>query len=68
MNLHLPTPIIHTSFVFPPIPCRDFDWSAVTDDYDCDCDENGYYSTHPQGHGATELEAINDLLEQIENA
>lgn len=62
-NLHLDTPIIHTTFVYPPIPVRQFDWQAVTDDYD------GADDSHcPVGHGATEFEAINDLLEQIENA
>ena len=59
---------IHTSNVCPPIPIRQFDWSAITDDYDCDCDEDGYFSSHPVGHGATEQEAIDDLLEQLEAA
>lgn len=51
---------IRTSFDYPPIPLRQFDWSAVDDDtYDGEgC---------PIGHGATEQEAINDLLEQIED-
>lgn len=57
---------IHTSFDYPPIPVRSFDWSAVTDDYDCDCDQDGFFSTSPVGHGATEQDAITDLLEQIE--
>jgi hypothetical protein len=48
---------IRTSFEHPPIPIRDFDWSAVTDDY-----EPG----HPIGRGATEAEAIADLKEQLE--
>jgi hypothetical protein len=48
---------IRTSHVCPPIPFRNFDWSAVTDDY-----EDG----HPQGHGATEAEAIADLIEKLE--
>jgi hypothetical protein len=56
---------IHTHNDCPPIPVRDMDWSAVTDDYDADCDQDGYFSTHPVGHGATEHEAIKDLLEQI---
>lgn len=50
---------IKTSHDFPPIPDRRFDWSAVDDDtYDgpgC-----------PIGRGATEQEAIADLLAQIE--
>jgi hypothetical protein len=50
---------IKTEYVYPPIPLRQFDWSAIDDDtYDgpgC-----------PIGAGATEAEAIADLLEQIE--
>lgn len=58
---------IDTSHVFPPIPDRSHDWSAVdSDTYDCDCDQDGFFSTHPIGWGATEQEAIADLLEQIE--
>ena len=49
---------IVTNFDFPPIPRRDHDWSAVTDDY-----EPG----HPIGNGETELKAIADLLEQLED-
>ena len=49
---------IKTSCICPPIPIRSFDWQAIDDDtYDgpgC-----------PIGHGATEQEAIADLLEQI---
>lgn len=50
---------VRTNFDYPPIPVRNFDWSAVDDDtYDGEgC---------PIGHGATEQEAIADLLEQIE--
>jgi hypothetical protein len=50
---------IRTTFEYPPIPDRRFDWSAVDDDtYDgpgC-----------PIGHGATEAEAIADLMNEIE--
>lgn len=51
---------IKTSHDYPPIPIRAFDWSAIDDDtYDGEgC---------PVGHGATEAEAIADLLEQIED-
>jgi hypothetical protein len=49
---------IKTEFVYPPIPIRTFDWSAIDDDtYD------GPGS--PVGTGATEPEAIADLIEQI---
>jgi hypothetical protein len=42
----------------PPIPIRDFDWSAIDDDtYDYDA---------PIGQGPTEAAAIADLLQQIE--
>jgi len=49
---------IVTNFDYPPIPIRQFDWSAIDDDtYDGEgC---------PIGHGATEQEAIDDLLDQI---
>lgn len=59
---------ILTSFDHPPIPVRSMDWSAVTDNYDADCDQDGFFSTHPVGHGATEAEAIADLREQLEDA
>lgn len=49
---------IKTSFVYPPIPIRCFDWQAY--DYDT-YDGEGC----PLGHGATEQEAIDDLLQQI---
>lgn len=51
---------IRTSYVYPPIPIRDFDWSAVDDDtYDGEgC---------PIGFGRTEEDAIADLLAQIED-
>lgn len=48
---------IITNFVYPPIPLRYFDWSAVTDNY-----EGG----DPIGYGSTEQEAINDLITQVE--
>jgi hypothetical protein len=60
---------IKTNYDFPPIPVRHFDWSAIdSDTYDADFDyELGQYvSKCLMGHGATEAEAIADLLEQIE--
>jgi hypothetical protein len=45
-------PTIITRYWPKPIPLRQFDWSAVTDDY-----EPG----DPIGYGRTEAEAINDL-------
>ena len=48
---------IRTEYWPKPIPTSNFDWSAVTDDYDIG---------HPIGYGRTEAEAINDLKLQIE--
>jgi hypothetical protein len=50
---------IRTEHIYPPIPIRDFDWSAVTDDYD---------EGSPIGFGRTEREAITDLMTRIEEA
>lgn len=58
---------IHTTHEYPPIPIRSMDWSAVTDDYDVDCDGDGFFSTSPVGRGPTEEAAIADLLEQLED-
>lgn len=53
-------PKIKTHFEYPPIPIRCFDWSAV--------DDNTYGGDpgDPIGRGATEAEAIADLLAQLE--
>ena len=60
MAFHLINGIkVRTSFDYPPIPVRGVDWSAVDDStYDGEGCEIG--------RGATEQEAIDDLLEQIE--
>lgn len=34
--------------------------------YDCDCDQDGFFSLSPVGYGKTEAEAIADLKEQME--
>lgn len=52
-------PEIITNFVYPPIPDRRLDWSAVRDGYDGGDAEIG---GDPIGWGATEEEAIADLL------
>ena len=44
---------IITSHDYPPIPIRDYDWSAIREDY-----EPG----DPIGTGRTEQDAINDLV------
>lgn len=52
---------IKTEFVYPPIPIRNFDWSAIDEDtYNGDPHD-------PIGFGRTESEAIKDLLERIED-
>ena len=48
---------ILTERIFPPIPDRSFDWSAVLEGYD---------AGDPIGYGRTEAEAIADLKEQME--
>lgn len=54
--------VIQTEHVYPPIPDRSFDWSAIVP---------GEYDGAPDSHsligrGGTEEIAIADLLEQIE--
>lgn len=48
---------IITHYWAKPIPLRNCDWSAVTEDYD---------GADPIGYGRTEAEAIEDLMEQLE--
>jgi hypothetical protein len=47
---------IKTSFLFPPIPIRSFDWSACLDGRE----ENG-----PYGFGVSREIAVADLLQQL---
>ena len=55
---------IETTHVFPPIPVRQFDWSAVdADTYDPDPEAHS-----PVGWGATEADAITDLKTLLEVA
>lgn len=49
---------IKTYYDNPPIPIRSLDWSAYDDDT--------YDEEAPTGHGVTEMEAIRDLLNQLE--
>lgn len=63
--------VIHlsTTFVYPPIPSRANDWSAIdanTFDADYDYEAECYVTRCPQGAGATEAEAIRDLFDQLE--
>ena len=55
--------VIITSYDWPPIPIRFMDWSAVYDGYDGATDA-GF---QPIGHGSTEQEAIDDLIDQGED-
>lgn len=49
---------LHTSFDYPSIPIRGYDWSCVDGNYD------GATDAHPcpVGHGSTELKAIEDYF------
>ena len=45
------------------------EWTAIDrNTYDCDCDQDGFFSNCPVGRGPTEEAAIADLLEQLEEA
>jgi len=50
--------VIRTDYSYPPIPNRNFDWSAILDSY-----EPG----DKTGLGPTEEAAIADLLEQLDD-
>jgi hypothetical protein len=61
---------IRTSFDHPPIPTSNFDWSAMivtrsSDRRVAGDDEPGHAIGHAIGHGATEQEAIADLLMRL---
>ena len=52
---------IVTTAIYPPIPVRDHDWSAIDDDtYDGEGSLIGF--------GATEQDAIDDLVRQMEDS
>lgn len=51
--------VVITEFVCPPIPIRSFDWAATGEDY-----EPG----DVVGHGETEIAAVEDYLNGIEEA
>lgn len=51
-------PKIVTAFVYPPIPVRTFDWQATYDG-----DEPNDDGQMAVGSGATEAEAVTDLIE-----
>lgn len=47
---------VRTDHIYPPIPCRQFDWVAYVDP-----------ESHT-GHGPTEQAAIEDLIDQIKES
>jgi hypothetical protein len=47
---------IETSYQHPPVSWRNFDWAAWWDDLGAD--------DSPYGYGATEQDAIDDLLDR----
>jgi hypothetical protein len=49
-------------FWMKPIPVRDMDWCATLSEYD-GAPDAGW---QPMGHGATALDAVSDLLMQID--
>lgn len=57
---------IRTDHVQPPIPVRDFDWSAILDDYYDGAPDTAYGLCSFIGSGPTEEAAIKDLLELVE--
>lgn len=46
---------INTTRIDPPVPSRRFDWVATVDGHE----------GRPSGHGETETEAVQELLEAI---
>ena len=54
---------IKTQCICPPIPSRNFDWLAYDDNTYDGAPDSG--TRNQLGHGATEQEAIADLMEQL---
>ena len=45
------------------------EYTAIdTNTYDCDCDQDGFFSTSPVGWGFSEIGAIADLFEKLPRA
>lgn len=51
-------PLIVTDYWPKPIPVRRFDWSATVE---------GYEGGDPIGYGISEIEAVDDLKEQLDD-
>lgn len=58
---------ILTHYWQKPVPSNQYDWCATLDNYDVDCDENGYFSRCPIGYGSSEQQAIDNLQEQLDD-
>jgi len=46
-----------------PIPCRDFDWTATSPDYDCDCDQDGFFICSGQQVSAATFEGLTSEID-----
>lgn len=55
---------IVTSYYAPPIPLRQFDWSAIDEDTYDGAPDSG--TRHQIGYGRTEADAIKELMEMFE--
>lgn len=50
------------SFDMKPIPTRNFDWTAISPDFDADYDGDGFYiSSGHQVHGASHEELLREI-------
>ena len=49
----------------PPIPTRMFGWYATSQDYDCDCDEYGFYSCSGRMVCAETIDLLKDEIDDI---
>ena len=56
---------IRTTYVYPPIPIREFDWSAIDEDTYDGAEDSG--NRGQVGYGRTEQEAIADLMVILEH-
>lgn len=65
MTIHIIDGVkVRTEHEFPPIPIRSMDWSAIYEDSYDGAEDSG--NRGHIGRGATEAEAIADLLENYE--
>ena len=63
MNTHITRHgVVHTEHDLPPIPKREFDWSAIHEDYDGE--SKRFWAV---GYGRTEQEAIADLMDLLDD-